>query len=402
MISEDRLLDEARSFLDDNAECRRPDAFEWGLGSDRVALFEERTPEEHAAWLADARGWKATEFDAGFGWLTGPEEHGGRALTPAHELAYRSLRAEYAIPSLQCFAVGIGIVAPTILVHGSPAARARFLRAMHRGDVIACQLFSEPGAGSDLAAVQSRAERDGEKWRVTGHKVWTSGAQHSQLGLILTRTSRGESRHAGLTMFLVDLAETGVSVRPLRQMTGGAAFNEVLLEAVSIPDTYRLGAVDDGWTVALTTLMHERVAIGAGMDDGLRSFDRLRALARHMELHGDPVVRQALADLYVHLHAARYTNLRALEAAAAGGIPGPELSVAKLLFSQNQERIARVAALLLGPRLAADTGEWGTYAWSRFVTSVPGVRIAGGTDDILRTVIGERVLGLPKEPRPAG
>jgi alkylation response protein AidB-like acyl-CoA dehydrogenase len=201
-------------------------------------------------------------------------------------------------------------------------------------------------------------------------------------------------------MFVVDMKAPGVEVRPLRQMTGGASFNEVFFSDVRVLDTHRLGDVDEGWTVALTTLMNERASIGGGGAAGFSlSLTRLRELAYHYDLADDPIVRQRLADIYVRMTVARYTNLRAMAKIRAGQLPGPEMSIAKLALTQNMQRVAQTLGELLGPRLVADTGEWGTFAWSEFVLGLPGMRVAGGTDEVMRNIVGERVLGLPKEPQ---
>ncbi|MGH9050185.1 MAG: acyl-CoA dehydrogenase family protein [Acidimicrobiia bacterium] len=392
----------ATAFLDANAEPRPEEKFAWGEGSDRVGLLEEKTPEEAAAELAAAKEWKAEEFDAGFGWIAGPEEFGGRALPKEYERAYTALRSDYRIPSQGPFVIGLGMVAPTILAHAIPDVKERYLRAMYRGDVVGCQLFSEPVAGSDLAGIQTRATRDGDEWLLSGQKVWTSGAQYSDIGEIITRTSPDKPKHKGLTMFLVDMHAPGVEVRPLRQMTGGATFNEVFFEDVRVHDSHRLGDVDEGWSVALTTLMNERAAIGGGGGGagiGSTSMTRFIEMARHLGLADDPLVRQRLADAYVHTSVARYTNLRAMAKIRAGQLPGPEMSIAKLTMTQNMQRLADTVSEMLGPRLVANTGEWGTYAFSEFVLGVPGARVAGGTDEIMRNIVGERVLGLPKEPK---
>lgn len=393
--------DEATRFLDAHAPKRPERRFVWGEGSDHVGLFEEKTAEEEAAEVTAAKAWKAEEFDAGFGWITGPARYGGRELGAEHQRAYAALSRRYQIPSQSCFGIGLGMVAPTILAHAIDDVKERYLRPLWRGDIIGCQLFSEPIAGSDLAGIQSRAVRDGDEWVVSGQKVWTSGAQFSDIGEIITRTSPDKPKHRGLTMFLVDMHAPGVEVRPLRQMTGGASFNEVFFDEVRIPDSHRLGDVDGGWTVALTTLMNERAAIGGGGGGlGDLGFERFSAMVEHFGVADDPLVRQAVADLYTNVRVAGYTNQRAMAKIRAGQLPGPEMSIAKLSLTQNMQRMAALLADVLGPRLAADTGEWGAYAWSEFVLGVPGMRVAGGTDEILRNIIGERVLGLPKEPKP--
>jgi alkylation response protein AidB-like acyl-CoA dehydrogenase len=400
-ISEADFRAEAGEFLEANAPRRVEEKFEWGKGSDKVSILEEKTAEQEAADLAAAKGWKATEFDAGFGWITGPEEYGGRALPSAFDRAYRDIVSGYAIPNQGPFGIGLGMVAPTILAHAIPDVRERYLRPLYRGDIVACQLFSEPVAGSDLAGIQTRAERDGDEWVLSGQKVWTSGAHYSDIGEIITRTSPDKPKHKGLTMFVVDMHAPGVDVRPLRQMTGGASFNEVFFDDVRVPDTHRLGDVDEGWTVALTTLMNERAAIGGGgAGVGTFSFTRFVEMARHVGVDEDPIVRQRLADIFVRTNVARYTNLRAMAKIRAGQLPGPEMSIAKLALTQNMRLIADTLGSILGPKLVADSGEWGTYAWHEFVLGIPGMRIAGGTDEIMRNIVGERVLGLPKDPQP--
>ncbi len=401
-ITLEQFLADAGGFLDANAERRSESKFVWGEGSDRVGVLDEKTVEEEQAEILEAKAWKAKEFDAGFGWISGPEQYGGRALPAAYDRAYREQAAHYSIPSQSPFGIGLGMVAPTILAHAIPEVSERYLRSLWRGDIIGCQLFSEPVAGSDLAGIQTRAERDGDEWIISGQKVWTSGAQYSDIGEIITRTSPDKPKHKGMTMFLVDMHAPGVEVRPLRQMTGGASFNEVFFEEVRVHDSHRLGDVDEGWTVALTTLMNERASIGGGGPaGGSMSLTRVIEMARHFGVTEDPLVRQGLADAYIHGMAARYTNQRALAKIRAGQLPGPEMSIAKLALTLNMMRTGTLVSEILGPRLVADTGEWGTFAFSEMVLGTPGMRVAGGTDEVMRNIIGERVLGLPKEPKPA-
>jgi alkylation response protein AidB-like acyl-CoA dehydrogenase len=398
MITKDEFRAEASAFLEANAQRRVKVAAKWGEGSDEVSILNERTPEEDAAILAEAKAWRAKIFDAGFGWIFGPEEYGGRGLPREYDRIWQGLEKEYDVPSIGPFGIGLGMVAPTIQAHAIEEVRHEYLKPLYRGDIVACQLFSEPVAGSDLAGIQTKAVRDGDEWILNGQKVWTSGAHYSDIGEIITRTSTDpDSRHRGLTMFLVDMKAPGVEVRPLRQMTGGASFNEVFFTDVRVPDRMRLGDVDQGWTVALTTLMNERMAIGGGgVGSGLDLSGRLKMLARHMGTSEDPVVRQQLADVLIHHSVSRYTSLRAMAKMRAGQLPGPEMSTLKLALTNNMQKMSSLLTTLLGPRLVADTGEWGTYAWSDFVLAVPGMRVAGGTDEVLRNIVGERVLGLPK------
>ena len=390
---------EAAAFLEANAEKKPEQAFVWGEGDDDVSIIEERDPEEDAAELARSKAWAAKRFDAGFGWIDGPEEHGGRGLTPAHRQAYRSLESDYVIPDQSYFTIGLGMVAPTIAVHAIPEVQDAYLKRLHRGELVACQLFSEPGAGSDLAGLSTRATKDGDDWVVTGQKVWTSNAHLADLGEIICRTDFDQPKHKGLTGFVVDMRAPGIEVRPLRQMTGGAGFNEVFFDEVRIPDSHRLGDVNAGWGVALTTLANERASLGSGMGlgKGPGPFERLIALIQHFGRDQDPLVRDQLARLYTSERLSSWTLRRGMEAAKAGGMPGAELSVLKLAGTLNLERMATFVASVLGPRLIADTGEWGTFAWSKFVCGVPGGHLGGGTDEVLRNILGERVLGLPKD-----
>jgi acyl-CoA dehydrogenase len=392
---------DARAFLDAAAPKRPTETLVWGEGSDHVGLFPERTPEQQAADLAAARSWAQGVFDAGFGWITGPPAYGGRGLPREYQRAYASIAADYKMPSMSVYGIGLGMVAPTILAHATDEVKDAYLRRMHRGDIVACQLFSEPSSGSDLASLQTKAVRDGDEWVVNGQKVWTSGAQLSDIGEIICRSDPDLPKHRGLTGFVVDMHAPGVEVRPLRQMTGGASFNEVFFTDVRIPDSHRLGEVNGGWTVALTTLMNERAAIGGGGGGlGLPTSTRLIEMARATGRSAEPLVRQQLAAVLINERVARYTNLRAMAKIAVGQLPGPEMSWAKLSLTANMVRTCDLVSSILGPSLVADTGAWGTYAWSEYLLGVPGMRVAGGSDEVLHNIIGERVLGLPKEPAP--
>ena len=231
--------------------------------------------------------------------------------------------------------------------------------------------------------------------------MWTSGAQYSDIGEIICRTDPDLPKHKGLTGFVVDMKAPGVEIRPLRQMTGGASFNEVFFNEVRVPDDHRLGDVNQGWSVALTTLMNERSSIGAGGGGsgmGIANVARLAQMLRHFGLGESAVHRDRLMDVYTRYQVAKFTNQRALDKIKAGQLPGPEMSIAKMALTDNMQRTAEFVASVLGSRMVADTGEWGTYAWGKFLCSVPGMRIAGGTDEVLRNIVGERVLGLQKEP----
>jgi acyl-CoA dehydrogenase len=400
--SVEEFREEARRFLDANAPLRETEdkPFVWGEGDDDVSLFEEIDRDIELDMLAEAKAWRAKRFDNGFGWITGPTAFGGRELSNAHERAYQSLESRYDIPKMSFFGIGLGMVAPTILAHASDEAKDAYLTKMYRGDIVGCQLFSEPGAGSDLASMQTKAERDGDEWIITGQKVWTSGAHYSDIGEIICRTDSDLPKHKGLTGFVVDMHAPGVEIRPLRQMTGGASFNEVFFNEVRVPDSHRLGDVNQGWTVALTTLMNERASIGAGGGGGmgLASVTRLAEMCRHFGLIDDPLVRQKMMDVYINFQVSRYTNQRAMDKIKRGELPGPEMSTAKLSLTNNLWRTANFVADVLGPRIIADTGEWGTYAWRQLLMGVPGMKVAGGTDEVMKNIVSERVLGLPKDP----
>ena len=397
----DEFTTAATAFLDVTVRPKDADRkFVWGEGSDNVSMFEERTRAEEDAIIAAARAFRQARFDAGFGWITGPPQFGGGGLEKPYQASYDAVESRFDVPNQGPFLIGLGMIAPTILAHGTATAKDRYLRALWRGDIIACQLFSEPGVGSDLASLQTKAERDGDEWVLTGQKVWTSGAQYSDIGEILARTDPDLPKHKGLTGFIVDMRAPGVEIRPLRQMTGGASFNEVFFNEVRVPDDHRLGDVNGGWSVALTTLMNERAAIGAGgmAGGGAGTMTRLIEMVRYFGLSQDALVRQRLADVITRARVAGYTNQRALAKISVGQLPGPELSIAKLAATQLLQRVGDFVGHVLGPKLVADGGEWGTYAWSEVVLGTPGMRVAGGTDEVMRNIIGERVLGLPKDP----
>lgn len=397
-ITVEEFRQESLAFLEANAKPKaEATAFVWGEGSDDASLFETIDREKELLELAEAQAWRAKRYDAGLGWITGSVEMGGRGLSRQHEQAYNQAESQYDVPNQGFFGIGLGMVAPTIADHAQPEVAADILPKMYRGDIVGCQLFSEPGAGSDLASLQMKAEKDGDEWLVTGQKVWTSGAHFSDVGEVICRTEPDLPKHRGLTGFIVDMKAPGVEIRPLRQMTGGANFNEVFFNEVRVPDTHRLGDVNDGWRVALTTLMNERASIGGGTNAG-GGFTRLKEMVRHFGLADDAVVRQDLMDIYIRGQVLRYNNQRSMAAMKRGQLPGPEMSGGKLLLTENMRRTSAFVSKVLGPRLAADSGEWGTFSWASYVLGMPGMAIAGGSDQVLRNIMGERVLGLPKEP----
>jgi alkylation response protein AidB-like acyl-CoA dehydrogenase len=373
--------------------ARRREAFAWGHGSDEVRVFQEPDPVEEAEMLPRIRAWRAGLWDAGYGWIAGPTAYGGAGLPIAYQRAFEQLTREFDVPGDSSLTVGLGMIAPTILRHGTEQQKLRLLPALYRGELVGCQLFSEPGAGSDLASLATRAVRDGDGWRISGQKVWTSGAHLADVGEIICRTADAP-RHGNLTAFLIDMRAAGVTVRPLRQMTGGAAFNEVFLDDVHVPDSARLDAEGAGWKVALTTLTYERGAMGhsAFGGAGILSTERLIALTQHAGVAGDPQVRRQFGELIMHLRVARYAQ----QAMAARRAHGPELALSKLTLSANMFRLGEFISRVLEQKIIADTGEWGTYAWTSVLLGAPGYRLGGGTDEILKNLIAQRVLNLPR------
>ncbi len=386
---------EASIWLESTAALRpERGRFHWGDGEDGVVeIWSEHNADLDAAHRAESRDWRRRRFDAGFGWADGPEDLGGRGLTSAHARAYAKLEARYDVPAQDWFKLG-PVIGPILMAHASRELQERYVPGLYRGDLVACELFSEPGAGSDLASANCRATRDGEGWIVDGQKVWTSDANIADIGLVLARTDRDRPRHTGLTTFLIDMHDPAVDVRPLRQMTGGAAFNEVFITGLRVPDSHRIGEVNEGWRVAVHTLMFERQLVAGGHGRGgvgIANGERLLEMARHFGVADDPLVRQELASVITNFRVAGYLNQRR-------DLPPDALIMAKLSLARNLTAVAGLVAGILGPRLTADTGEWGTFAWTKFVLGAPGNHIAVGTDETIKNIIGERVLGLPKEP----
>ncbi|MGI5192362.1 acyl-CoA dehydrogenase family protein [Streptomyces sp. CA-288835] len=365
-----------------------------------LAVFHNLPEDEERLLLERCRVYQRARFDAGYQALTLPGDKGGAGLTAAHVAAFAQEESAFEVPpSTELISVTVRLVGMSVSLFGTAEQCDEYARAFLRTDLLACQLFSEPGAGSDLAAVRTRARRDGEDWVIDGQKVWTSGAQFADFGLLLARTDPDVVKQAGITAFLVPMDAPGMEVRPIRQMSGGASFNEVFLSGVRVPDRLRIGRPGQGWEVATTTLAFERTASGSGNRRKGGTFDDVLALARSLDRTGDPLVRQQLADLYVRTALRAATVDRVARASAAGDKPGPEASLTKLMASDLLSRTGQVAAELMGARISADTGEPGTFAWTQHLLGAPGYRLAGGTDQIQRNLIGERVLKLPPEPR---
>jgi alkylation response protein AidB-like acyl-CoA dehydrogenase len=374
----------------------------WGQGEFNVAVFHNLSHEEEAEHLANLQRWQQLRAENGYHAIMWSPDRGGRGLSRAHALAYQKLESGYEVPDRhELFSVTVGLISNTIEAFGTEEQKERFVAPLLKTDMYCCQLFSEPGAGSDLAALGCRAERDGDEWTVNGQKVWSSGAQFSEWGLLIARSDPDAAKHKGMTAFMVPLDTPGVEVRPIKQMSGGTSFNEVFFSDARLPDSLRVGEVGEGWKVALTTLGFERDHSSTGGGSGIKpggTWAQLRATAEALGRMGDPIVRDALTRYYVHNQVEKLLNRRAADN-ARGGTPGPEGSLGKLKWTEGMTMMSDVVSTVLGPHLVADTGEWGTFEWGEHVLGAPGYRIAGGSDEVQRNIIGERVLGLPGEPR---
>jgi len=370
----------ARAWLDEHAPR---------FAADFASTDETRHVEASKAWQAElhAGGW------AGITW---PAEYGGRGGTGIEQRIFDEEQARFGL-NTGAFAVGIGMTGPTLIAHGNEDQRTRFLAPLLRGDEVWCQLFSEPDAGSDLAGLSTTAVRDGDEFVVNGQKVWTSGAQHSDWGILLVRTNPDVPKHRGITYLLVDMTTPGIDVRPLRQITGAAHFNEVFLTDVRVPVDNVVGAVDDGWPAVLTTLTNERSLIG-----GLSSnkYELVLDAARKCGRTTDPAIRRRLTDAYVGEQLLQYLRFRSHTARSRGLPPGPESSVIKLALSQHLERSGDLGMAILGAEgtlAGGDAHEDGVL--QHLFLSQWASRIGGGTDQVQRNIVGERVLGLPGDIR---
>ncbi|KAA2265810.1 acyl-CoA dehydrogenase [Solihabitans fulvus] len=347
--------------------------------------------------LARLLAWSTSLHEAGYAGLTWPAEHGGRGLPPAYQGIFAEECALAGAPD-QLNVIGLNMVGPTLIRFGTQAQQRRHLTPILRGEHLFCQGFSEPEAGSDLAAVRTRADAVPHGYVINGDKVWSSYAHVADFCLLLARTGEPAARHRGLTCFLVDLRAEGVLTRPLRQINGESNFSQITLADVSVGEDAVLGEVGGGWPVALTTLAHERGTFAITLSARLRvQFERLLATVRATGRAGDPDVRASVARLHIDLQALRYTGYRALTRLSRTGDPGPETSILKLHWSQTHQRLTRLAWELLGPEAALDAEDafWSGYWQSQLLRS-RGDTIAGGTSEILRGIVAERVAGLPR------
>ena len=358
---------------------------------------------ESADGLARAREWQAKKAAAGYAQITWPKEWGGAGGTPIQSVIFAQEEAKYGL-QVGYFSIGLGMCLPTVMAFADEPTKARFVGPALKGEEIWCQLFSEPSGGSDLAAVRTRAIRDGDDWVVNGQKIWTSGAHYSDYAILITRTNMDAPKHKGMTMFWIDMKSPGVEVRPIHQMSGGSGFNEVFFTDVRIPDSQRLGPVDEGWKVSLVTLMNERNSVVAQY--GV-AWPELIALARQVPgintptALADSAVREKIADWYVQTEGLKHTRSRTVTALSKGQTPGPESAITKVVVANQLQALTSEAlemldqyGIITDPALAPAEG-----AIHASYLSSAGLRIAGGSDEILRNIIAERVLGLPGDIR---
>ena len=352
------------------------------------------------AFLQAAKKWQMKKFDAGWAMLHWPKEYGGIAATPIERIIWGQEESLFSVPR-GIYEIGLGMAGPVMMQYASEEQKARFLPPMAEGKEIWCQLFSEPSAGSDVAGLRSKAVKDGDDWIINGQKVWTSGAHFSDYGILVVRHDPNLEKHKGMTFFFVDMKSPGIDIKPIKQITGGSSFNEVYFNDVRIPDSQRLGEIGDGWKVAITTLMNERLAVGdANGADAKEAFE----WAKKQDDHGEPLieskaVRESIADWYCQANGRKNTKLRTMSALSKGDTPGPEASITKVVSANKLQAIGNfgIDSIDMAGMLKTDNSEINGFqgAW----LGSPGLRIAGGTDEILRNIIAERVLGLPQDPR---
>jgi alkylation response protein AidB-like acyl-CoA dehydrogenase len=379
---------EARAFLSANASLKS------------TTGPRKETEEEH---IQRARAWQKLKSDNGWACLSWPTEYGGRGAKPMQLIIWGQEESRYDVP-VGPYAIGLGMCGPTMIAYASDEHKQERLPRMSAGEDIWCQLFSEPGAGSDLANLRTRCEKDGDDWIINGQKIWTSGAHYCDWGILVTRSDPTVPKHKGLTFFFLDMKSPGVEVRPIKQISGDSNFNEVYFTDVRIPDHQRLGAVGDGWSVSLTTLMNERLAVG---DAGGSDVPQLMELLNKLEIDGAPAldnaaVREKVANWYCQMSGLLNTKYRVMSALSSGKTPGPESSITKIISANKMLDIGSFAIDLMdmgGILVNRDGDELESRMFQASFMGGPGYRIAGGTDEVLRNIIAERVLGLPQDVR---
>jgi alkylation response protein AidB-like acyl-CoA dehydrogenase len=349
-------------------------------------------------WGEDvARDWSKKLYEAGYAGLTWPKDFGGAGAPYPHQAIFLEEVARAETPE-HIGLIGLGMAGPTIIAHGTDEQKSRHLTPILSGDEVWCQGFSEPGSGSDLASLRTRAVADGDQFIVNGQKVWSSFAHIADYCILLTRTDPDVPKHQGITYLLVDMHSPGVEVRGLRQITGDPEFNEIFFTDVAVPRENVLGEVNGGWKVAMTTLLHERGTLGFALTSRLEVLTRkLILLAKETGAADDPMIRDRLAQQWIELQGLKFTNYRALTTLVKTGVPGPEGSIAKLHWSESNQRLTKLALQILGPlsQLDQEDGVWNGY-WVYEQLRSRGNTIEAGTSEVLRNIIAERVLGLPR------
>jgi alkylation response protein AidB-like acyl-CoA dehydrogenase len=369
--SEEAFRDELRAWLIGNHPGREPDG--------DLAGFEFR------------RGWQRRLHESGWAGVSWPREYGGRGATLVEQAIYNEEFVRAQAPSA-ANVLGLAMGGPTVIAHGTEEQKRRYLEPILSASEIWCQGFSEPGSGSDLASVKTRGVRDGDGWVVTGQKVWTTLAQHAKWCMLVARTDPDAPKHQGLTYFLMDMEQDGVQVRPLRQITGEAEFNELFIEEARVPDENIIGGEGNGWAVAITTLMHERATLAFGLQIAVKlALRELMGLVRESGATGDPLVRDRLAQLYIEAEVLRLNAYRGLSAIMRDGVPGPEGSLGKWQWAEVNQALTELAMDLRGPRAVLQDDTW-TFRFLRARAN----SIEGGTTEILKNIVAERVLGLPR------
>jgi alkylation response protein AidB-like acyl-CoA dehydrogenase len=390
-----RRLKETNVDLNDTPEqaAYRQEVRAW-LEANKKQAPPRSGSSEDKEYVDARRAWQRQLAEAGLAGVTWPIELGGRGLGPIEQVTVNQEIGRVGVPGV-LDVIGIGMLGPAIIAHGNDEQKSRYLGPMLHGDEVWCQLFSEPGAGSDLAAVQTRARQNGDgTWTLNGQKVWTTQAQFASFGLLLARTDPDVPKHKGLTMFIVPMDASGVTVRGLRQISGEAEFNEVFFDDVRLDDAAVVGGVGNGWGTALTVLMYERLTIGFGSESFGSPARLAETLAADAAARRDFVVRETLGGIITDLLAVRFNGYRALTALARGQIPGPEAGLAKVTMVNAAIAATDLGADVVGPDALDPQSDW-----SYMISFLPGLKSAGGTEQILRNTIGERVLGLPPEPR---
>ena len=385
---EARFRAQARAFLDERMPLKA------GAAHSSRAMT--------AADVAASKAWQREKAEHGFAGILWPKEYGGRDGAPMQHIIFAQEEERYAVPTT-VFNQGVGMAMPTLMKFGTPAQLERYPRPALLGDEVWCQLFSEPAAGSDLAGLRTRAEREGEDWIINGQKIWTSYAHFADFGMLVARSDFAADKHSGLTFFIVDMKSPGIEIRPIRQISGESNFSEVFFTDLRLSDTQRVGGIGEGWKVALTMLANERFTVGRAEGP---DFGQVFALTRKVAIAGrravdDSAVRDRLAAWYVREAGLKFTRLRAQTALSRGGAPGPENSIGKLVSATKLQEIATFGVDLLGARGILTDPEVAAMnaLFQQAYLYAPSKRIAGGTDEILRNIIAERVLGLPPEMR---